>query len=270
MKGFAPSSLNAMLAFANAWPDRAIFPQLVGKLPWGHNRVLIEKIKARPEREWYAKAVIEHGWSRNVLIQQIENRARDRQAAAINNFQKTLPPQQSELAQQIAKDPYILDFLTLQSDAKERDFENGLIMYLQSFLLELGKGFAFIGRQYHLEVGGQNYYLDLLFYNVKLHCYVVVELKIDEFKPEYIGKMQFYLAAVDEQLKSPRDEATIGLILCKTKNGVVVEYALRDSTKPIGFAEYKTLPFSMTEILPSVQQLEKELSEDAQSKESSD
>lgn len=260
MKGFAPSSLQAMLAFAKAWPDQEFLPQLVGKLPWGHNRMLLDKLKTRAEREWYAKAAIEHGWSRNVLVHQIEIRARERQGAAITNFQKTLPAPQSELAQQLAKDPYVLDFLTLEPDAKERDLENGLIAHLQAFLLELGKGFAFIGRQYHLSVGGQDYYLDLLFYNTKLHCYVVVELKIDDFKPEYVGKMQFYLAAVDEQLKSTRDEASVGLILCKTKNGVIVEYALRDSTKPIGVAEYRTLPFSLAEVLPTVQQLEDELS----------
>ena len=235
--------------------------QVVAQLPWGHNVRLLDAISNQSEREWYAKANIEHGWSRNVLAHQIETRAHERQGAAVTNFQQTLPAPQSELAQQLIKDPYVLDFLTLAADAKERDLENGLIAHLQSFLLELGKGFAFIGRQFHLEVGGQDYYLDLLFYNTKLHCHVVIELKIDDFKPEYAGKMQFYLAAVDGQLKSGCDEPSIGLILCKTKYGIIVEYALRDSTKPIGVAEYKVLPPEIADALPTAKQLEAELSE---------
>lgn len=261
MKGFSQRNLKYMRAFAEAWADIQFVQQVVAQLPWGHNVRLLDAISNQSEREWYAKAVIEHGWSRNVLAHQIETRAHARQGAAATNFQQTLPAPQSELAQQLIKDPYVLDFLTLAADAKERDLENGLIAHLQSFLLELGKGFAFIGRQFHLEVGGQDYYLDLLFYNTKLHCHVVIELKIDDFKPEYAGKMQFYLAAVDEQLKSGRDEPSIGLILCKTKNGIIVEYALRDSTKPIGVAEYKVLPPEIADALPTAKQLEAELSE---------
>lgn len=261
MKGFSPRNLKYMRAFAEAWPDRQFVQQVVAQLPWGHNVRILDTISDHTERKWYVHSALEHGWSRNVLVHQIETRAHERQGAAITNFKVALPSPQSELAQQLIKDPYMLDFLTLATDAKERDLENGLIAHLQSFLLELGKGFAFIGRQHHLAVGGQDYYLDLLFYNTKLHCYVVIDLKIDDFKPEYAGKMQFYLAAVDAQLKSSRDEPSIGLILCKTKNGIVVEYALRDSTKPIGVAEYQVLPPEIADALPTVKQLEAELAE---------
>lgn len=261
MTGFSPSNLNYMLNFARTWTSEAIFQQLVGKLPWGHNIALLTKLKIQSEREWYAKASVEQGWSRNVLIHQIDTRAIDRHGSAITNFNRTLPSPQSELAQQLIKDPYVLDFMTLAADAKERDLENGLIEHLQAFLLELGKGFTFAGRQYHLSVGGQDYYLDLLFYNTDLHCYVVIDLKIDELKPEYVGKMQFYLAAVDDLKKSDRDDPSIGLILCKTKNGIIAEYALRDSSKPIGIAEYKVLPPEIAKVLPSIKELEVELSD---------
>lgn len=265
MKGFSPSNLGSMLAFARAWPDEAILQQLVGKLPWGHNVAILNKLKTQSDREWYANAAIAGGWSRNVLVHQIETDTIKRFGSAITNFDKALPAPQSELAQQLVKDPYILDFMTLAADAKERDLENGLIDHLKDFLLELGHGFAFIGRQYHMAIGGQDYYLDLLFYNTVLHCYVVIDLKIDEFKPEYVGKMQFYLAAIDDLRKSDRDDPSIGLILCKTKNGVVAEYALRDSTKPIGVAEYRVLPPDMAKALPSVEQLEVEFSDDESS-----
>ena len=207
------SNLMAMRAFAEAWPDEAIVQQLVGQLPWGHNLKLLSGLKTPVEREWYARAALEHGWSRSVLVHQMGTLLHQRQGVAMTNFKKTLPAPQSELAQSMVKAPYILDFITLADDALERDLENGVTEHLKEFLLELGKGFAFMGRQYHLEVGGQDYYLDLLFYNTKLHCHVVVELKMDDFKPEYAGKMQFYLAAVDAQLKTDRDDASIGLIL---------------------------------------------------------
>jgi len=193
------------------------------------------------------------------MVAQIESKLHLRKGSAITNFTTILPAPQSELAQQLIKDPYVLDFMTLASDAKERDLESALIDHLKEFLLELGHGFAFIGRQYHIAVGGQDYYLDLPFYNTTLHCYVVIDLKIDEFKPEYVGKMQFYLAAVDDLRKTDRDEPSIGLILCKTKNGIIAEYSLRDSSKPIGVAEYKVLPPEIAKALPSVEQLEVEL-----------
>lgn len=233
--------------------------QAVAQLPWGHNLRIIQSISDRPQREWYVQAALAQGWSRQVLVHQIETQAYQRQGAAITNFEQTLPAPQAELLRDLIKDPYVLDFIMLADDAKERDLENSLIEHLQSFLLELGKGFAFVGRQYHLEVAQQDFFLDLLFYNTQLHAYVVIELKVDEFKPEYVGKMQFYLAAVDEQLKTDRDEATIGLILCKTKNGLIVEYALRDSNKPIGVAEYRVLPPELANSLPTVTQLEAEL-----------
>ncbi len=263
MKGFSRSNLMYMRAFAAAWTDFEFVQVVLGQLPWYHQIALLDKIADATVREWYAKAAIEHGWSRNILVHQIETRVHERHGAAITNFKQTLPAPQSELAQHLIKDPLIFDFLSLGPEAKERDLENGLIEHLKQFLLELGKGFAFVGRQYHLAVGGQDYYLDLLFYNTKLHAYVVIDLKIDEFKPEYAGKMQFYLAAVDEQLKSARDDSSIGLILCKTKNGVIVEYALRDSTKPIGVAEYKVLPKSLKDAMPSIEQLQDEFSENS-------
>lgn len=235
------------------------------QMSWSHNCALLDKLNAPELREWYAKASISHGWSLAVLIHQIETELHKRQGAALTNFNKTLPAAQAEIAQQLIKDPCILDFMTLDADAKERDLENALVAHVQKFMLELGKGFAFIGRQHHLEAGDQDYYLDLLFYNVHLHAYVVIDLKIDDFKPEYAGKMQFYLALVDEKLKSEADQSSIGLILCKSKNGVIVEYALRESTKPIGVAEYKvtqSLPSLLSEVMPSIEEIERELASD--------
>lgn len=259
MSGFSPRNMKYMRAFAEAWTDIQFVQQVVAQLPWGHNVRLLESLKLKSEREWYAKAAIEHGWSRNILVHQIETRVHERHGAAVTNFKQTLQDTQSELAQHLIKDPLIFDFLRLGPESKERDLENGLIEHLKEFLLELGKGFAFVGQQYHLAVGGQDYYLDLLFYNTKLHAYVVIDLKIDEFKPEYTGKMQFYLAIVDEQLKSSRDDASIGLILCKTKNGVIAEYSLKNSTKPIGVAGYKVLPKSLKDAMPSIEQLQDQL-----------
>ena len=255
MKGLSRSNLMNMRAFAEAWNDPAIVQQLVGQLPWGHNVLLLTRLKAPADRIWYAKTSIEYRWSRSILMHQIDTQLHLRTGAAITNFKSTLPSPQSELAQQLIKDPMIFDFLDLGVNAKERDLEDGLTEHLKEFLLELGKGFAYMGRQFHLEIGGQDYYLDLLFYNTKLHCHVVIDLKIEEFKPEHVGKMQFYLAAVDAQIKSAQDNQSIGLILCKTKNGVIVEYTLKDSTKPIGVAEYRT------EILPIIKQLESEFSD---------
>lgn len=263
MKGFSTSNLKYMKFFAGQCPERTIGQQAVDQLPWGHIIVLITKISDYNEREWYARAAIEHGWSRNILVHQIETQLHKRQGAALTNFSKTLPAQQAEIAQQLIKDPCVLDFMTLDADAKERDLENALVAHVEKFMLELGKGFAFIGRQYHLEAGGQDYYLDLLFYNVHLHCFVVIDLKIDDFKPEYAGKMQFYLSLVDDKLKGDADQSSIGLILCKSKNGIIVEYALRESSKPMGVAEYQvkitqSLPSSLIDVMPSVEQIESE------------
>lgn len=239
MKGLSPRNLKYMRAFAEAFPDEEIVQQLVAQLPWGHNVKLIEALKSHEERLWYARQAVEHGWSRNVLAHQIESSLYRRQGKALTNFARTLPAPQSDLAQELIKDPYSFDFLALGPAMSERELEQGLLEHLRSLILELGKGFAFVGSQHHLEVGGQDYYLDLLFYHLRLRCFVVVELKIEDFKPEFAGKMNFYLSAVDDQLRHEADAPSIGIILCKGKNEVIVEYALRDSTKPMGVAEYR-------------------------------
>ncbi len=262
MKGLSRTNLFYMRAFAEAYPEVAIVQQLVGQLPWGHNVVLITKIKDSGLREWYAHSCIENGWSRAVMEAQIEKSLHRRQGVAQSNFTHTLPAPQSELAQEILKDPYNFDFLTLHDQALERDLQKGLLEHLKDFMLELGVGFAFVGSEYHLEVGGVDFYLDLLFYHLKLRCFVVVELKMTEFKPEYAGKINFYLSAVDDLLRHPQDNPTIGILLCKSKNRVVVEYSLRDMHKPLGIAEYQlaqSLPENLKGSLPTIEELEKEL-----------
>ena len=225
MTGLSARNLKYMRAFAAAWPDLEFVQAVLAQLPWYHQVALLDKLDSPEQRKWYALAAIEHGWSRNVLVHQIELRLIERQGAAVTNFAATLPPGQSELAQQLTKDPYIFETIGLGATYRERELEDALVSQMQRFLLELGRGFAFVGRQYHLEVGGQDFYIDLLFYNVRLHCYVAIDLKIDDLKPEYVGKMQFYLATLDDLVKTPIDAASIGLILCKTKNGVIAEYA---------------------------------------------
>lgn len=247
--------------------DARILPQLAAKLPWAHHVILMEKVKDRATRVWYMQHAIEHGWSRAVLTVQIETKAHRRMGKAQTNFAQTLPPPQSDLAQQVLKDPYTFDFLTLSAAARERELEQGLTEHIQKFLVELGVGFAFVGRQVHLEVGGEDYYLDLLFYHLKLRCFVVLDLKMEAFKPEFAGKMNFYLTAVDEQMRHANDQPTIGLLLCKEKNRLTVEYALRDVKKPIGVAEWKTrlvesLPKQLRGALPSVEDLERGLADD--------
>jgi predicted nuclease of restriction endonuclease-like (RecB) superfamily len=239
-------------------------PAGVADLPWGHQVVLLQRVKEPEQRAWYAQAAAAHGWSRAVLGAQIDTRLHEREGKAVTNFPQTLPPAQSDLAQQSLKDPYIFDFLTLGRDAQERDLEQGLVAHVQQFLLELGVGFAFVGRQVHLAVGAQDFYLDLLFYHLKLRCFVVVELKAGAFEPEFAGKMNFYLSAVDAQMRHPDDGPSIGLILCRGRDRVVVEYALRDMQKPIGIAEWETcvvasLPAEFEGALPSVEALEEEL-----------
>ncbi|MDF2549249.1 MAG: hypothetical protein K0S07_316 [Chlamydiales bacterium] len=224
----------------------------------------MQKLKFTEDRIWYTQKIIENGWSRNVLVQWIDSKLHERQGKAINNFKASLPPAQSDLATQTLKDPYCFDFLVLKETFNEKELEDGLLNHIQKFLLELGAGFAFVGRQYHLEVGDQDFYLDLLFYHLKLRCFVVIELKAGDFKPEYAGKMNFYLTAVDENLKHPDDKLSIGLLLCKNKNKVVAEYALRDINKPLGIAQYETtliesLPDDFKGSLPTIEELEKEL-----------
>ena len=242
MTGLSPRNLKYMRSFAAAYPDRGFVQQVVALLPWGHNIRLVEALKEHSEREWYARQAIEHGWSRNVLTHQIESKLLYRQGKALTNFSRTLPAPHSELAQEIIKDPYRFDFLGLGPEILERDLERSLIENIRALILELGKGFAFVGSQYHLEVGGQDYYLDLLFYHLRLRCFVVIDLKIEDFKPEFAGKMNFYLSAVDDQLRHQDDQPTIGIILCKGRNEVVVEYSLRDTAKPMGVAQYTVSP----------------------------
>lgn len=262
VKGFSRANLMYMRAFAEAWPDAAIVQQAVGQLPWGHNLVLLTKLKAPEMRLAYAQAAIEHGWSRNVLSIHIETRQLERSGQAITNFVERLPSPGSDLAQQSLKDPYLFDFLDVGNEADEREIESALVKHITHFLLELGAGFAFVGRQVHLEVGGDDFFIDLLFYHLKLRCYVVVELKADKFKPEHLGQLSFYITAVDRQVRNEQDAPTIGLLLCKSKNEVVAEYALSDKSQPMGVAEYKlleSLPKELQTNLPSIEQIEREL-----------
>ena len=264
MKGFSRANLMYMRAFAEAWPDSAIVQQAVGQLPWGHNLVLLSKLKEPQQRLAYARRAIEHGWSRNVLNIHIETCTVEREGKALTNFDLRLPAPSSDLAHQTLKDPYVFDFLGVSKEADEREIESALVHHISRFLLELGAGFAYVGRQVPLEVGGDDFFIDLLFYHLKLHCYVVVELKAGAFKPEHAGKLGFYLSAVDAQMKSEQDAPTIGLLLCKSKNRIVAEYALRDSNKPIGVAEYQlieSLPAELQTSLPSIEQIERELSD---------
>lgn len=254
MTGLSPRNLKYMRAFAEAFPEREIVQQIVARLPWGHAIKLVESVKSPEQRIWYARQAAEYGWSRNVLAHQIDSDLFARQGKALTNFGRTLPAPQSDLAQELIKDPYSFDFLSLGPEITERELEQGLLEHLRSLILELGKGFAFVGSQYHLEVGDQDYYLDLLFYHLRLRCFVVVELKIEEFKPEFAGKMNFYLSAMDDQLRHKSDASSIGIILCKGKNEVIVEYALRDSSKPMGVAGYRlsaALPESLKTELPT-------------------
>lgn len=262
MRGFSRANLLYMRAFAEAWPDAGIVQQLVGRLPWGHNLVLLTKLKAPEIRRRYAESAIEHGWSRNVLNIHIETGLLEREGQAVTNFTANMPAADSDLARNTLKDPYIFDFLGVAKEADEREIESAIVQHITRFLLELGAGFAYVGRQVHIEVGGDDFFIDLLFYHLKLHCYVVVELKAGAFKPEHTGQLSFYLTAVDMQMKGEQDNPTIGLLLCKTQNRVVAEYALRDSNKPIGVAEYQlvaALPKELQTSLPSIEQLEREL-----------
>jgi predicted nuclease of restriction endonuclease-like (RecB) superfamily len=239
-------------------------PSPMADLPWGHNVLLFERVKKQAERLWYAAKALEHGWSRAVLTVQIETGLFGRQGQAVTNFSTRLPLPQSDLAQQSLKDPYLFDFMTLHEQAVERDLETGLVAHIQKFLLELGAGFAFVGRQVHIVVGDDDFYLDLLFYHLKLRCFVVIDLKMKKFTPEDAGKMNFYLSAVDSQMKHASDAPTIGLILCKTRDRITAEYALRDIAKPIGVAEWQTklvhsLPEPLKGSLPSIEEIEAEL-----------
>jgi predicted nuclease of restriction endonuclease-like (RecB) superfamily len=262
IKGLSPRNLKYMRAFAEAWPEEAIVQRLVAQIPWGHNVRLLDHVKTADERRWYIEQTVANGWSRNVLVLQIESGLYHRQGKALTNFQRVLPEPQSDLAQQILKDPYNFDFLTLSAEARERDLERALLDHLRQFLIELGVGFAFVGSQYPLEISGQDYRLDLLFYHLRLRAFIVVEVKIGPFRPEYVGKMNFYLSAVDDLLRHASDQPSIGLILCKSKDGIIVEYALRDTAKPMGIAEFRLqerLPERLQGSLPTIEELEAEL-----------
>jgi len=293
VKGFSERNINRMLAFYRLYPDLAlnvgVSPQAVAKLdskaaakvlpqpvakpldippdlllslPWGHHALLMEKVKEPLARQWYMRAAIENGWSRNILLMQIEAASHQRHGKAVSNFALRLPAPDSDLVQQTLKDPYLFDFLTLEAGFHERELETSLIAHLEKFLLELGQGFAFVGRQYHIDLGEKNFYIDLLFYHLKLRCYVVIDLKRGDFKPEYAGKMNFYCNIVDDQLRHNSDKPTIGLILCQQPNRVLAEYALRGIDKPIGVSSFeltRALPETLQSSLPSIEEIEREL-----------
>lgn len=263
-KGYSVRNLKYMAKFSATYSDREFVQQVVAQIPWGHNIVLLDKISDIDERKWYIKKSVENGWSRNVLVHQIESNLYQRQVLAdkVTNFENRLPSPQSELAIQTMKDPYVFDFIPFREDMLERDIEQELVRDVTKLLLELGTGFAFLGNQYHLNVGGDDFYIDLLFYNLNLRCYVVIELKTGDFKPEYAGQLNFYLSAVDGILKKEQDNPSIGLLLCKSKNNVVAEYSLKDISKPIGVSEYKitsSLPGNLEKQLPSVEDIQKRI-----------
>jgi predicted nuclease of restriction endonuclease-like (RecB) superfamily len=282
VKGFSVRNLKLMTQFFREYPDFSaigqppvaqlstaptdaqIWQRAVAQLTWAHNVILIQKVKDLPTRLWYARQAFEHGWSRDVLSLQIQSRAHERHGKAVTNFQRTLPPPQSDLASQLLKDPYFFDFLTLEKPFHERELETGLLRHLQDFLVELGTGFAFVGRQIHMEVGKDDFYIDLLFYHLKLRSFIVIDLKVGPFKAEYAGKINFYLNAVDDRLKHASDQRSIGIILCEEKNKIVAEYALRGMDKAIGVSDYqitRALPKKLRSALPSIELLEKELSQ---------
>ncbi|TFH40960.1 MAG: DUF1016 domain-containing protein, partial [ANME-2 cluster archaeon] len=264
MKGFSSRNLKYMRSFAAAYDDETFVQEVLAQITWYHNITLLSKVKDSKEREWYVSQTIQQGWSRNVLVHQIESGLFNRQGNAVNNLERTLPSPQSELVSEILKDPYNFDFLTLGQEFSERDLHQSLITHIRDFLIELGVGFAFVGSEYHLEVGDQDFYIDLLFYHLQLRCYVVIELKIGNFMPEYAGKLNFYLSAVDDVLRQESyDLPSVGILLCKNRNRIVAEYALRDMNKPMGVSTYQfmhTLPENLKSSLPSIEELERELS----------
>jgi predicted nuclease of restriction endonuclease-like (RecB) superfamily len=301
LKGFSPSNVSRMRAFYLAYapssghPSQAVAelgarnsaqavpkmkrnisaqpvpklpatdpPPEVAAIPWGHNVLLLFKLSNYAERLWYAEQTIAHGWSRAVLTVQIETDLYRRQGKAVTNFAKTLPALQSDLAQQTIKDPYVFDFLTIGDEARERELETGLLAHIEKFLVELGVGFAFVGRQVSVHVGDDDFHIDLLFYHLKLRAFIVIDLKMEPFQAEFAGKMNFYLSAVDDQMRHPDDQPSIGLILCKRRNRIIAEYALRDMSKPIGVSEWQaklvqSLPAHLRGSLPTIEEIEAEL-----------
>jgi len=267
MQGFSPRSLKYMRAFATAWPDLDLVQRVVAQLTWGQNITLLEKLDTPEDRLWYAARTVEHGWSRNILAMQIETRARLRHGKAQNNFLATLPPEDSDMAAQVFKDPYLFDFLGTDAPRREKHLEQGVVDHIQKFLLELGQGFAFVGRQVHLELGDDDFYLDLLFYHLKLRSYIVIDLKARKFEPGDGAQLGMYMTAVDRLLAHPDDKPTLGLLLVREKNRVLVEYALGGSARPISVAEWETqltraLPRELQGSLPTIEEIEAELSGD--------
>ncbi len=272
MKGLSTSNLKYMRFFAQECPDRLIGQQSADQLPWFHIVAIITKLTDPALRDWYAREALQQSWPRETLLVQIRNQLHLRKGAAVTNFDKRLAPPQAGLATQILKDPYHFDFLGIGDEAHERDIESALVRHITRFLLELGAGFAFVGRQFRLEVAGDEFFIDLLFYHTRLKCYVVVELKAHAFKPEHAGQLNFYLSAVDAQIKAPDDKPTIGLLLCRSQNRLVAEYALSGIDKPIGVAEYqlvRALPTPLDTNLPSIEEIEEELSRELSASESS-
>ncbi|MCX6052908.1 MAG: PDDEXK nuclease domain-containing protein [Campylobacterales bacterium] len=275
MSGFSTRNIKRMLRFYKEYAEHfekvppleaqiedAIVPPLVAQIPWAHNVILIEKIKDINLRYWYIQKTLEHGWSRNVLALMIGNELHKREGKLVSNFKNILTPQESDLVQQSFKDPYIFDFLTIAQPFKKRELESNLIKHMEKFLIELGSGFAFVGRQYKLEVGDDDFYIDLLFYHLKLRCYVVIELKTGKFKPEYSGQVNFYCSAIDGIVAHKEDKPTIGLILCQEKNQIVAEYSLKNMSQPIGISEYElteVLPKEFESSLPTIEMIENEL-----------
>ena len=260
-KGYSVRNLKYMAKFAQTYPDLEFVQTVSAQIPWSHNVAILDKVKNQEERIWYIQKATENGWSHSVLVHQIESGLYQRQALAnkVSNFERRLPSPQSELAVQTMKDPYIFDFIPFKEDMVERDIEQALVRDVTKLLLELGTGFAFLGNQYHLNVGGDDFYIDLLFYNLNLRCYVVIELKTGEFNPEYAGQLNFYLSAVDAILKKEQDAPSIGLLLCKSKNDLVAEYSLKDMSKPIGVSAYQitsNLPKELEKQLPSVEDIQ--------------
>jgi len=264
MSGFSPRNLKYMRKFAESWPDRGIVQEVLAQITWYHNLALLEKVKEPELRVWYAKQTFENGWSRNVLVFQIETRLHERIGQTINNFNIALPPVDSDMASQVFKDPYIFDFLGTADLRREAELEQKLIDHLEKFLLELGQGFAFVGRQVHMEVGKDDFYIDLLFYHLKLRCYVVVELKAGKFQAGHVSQLNMYMNIVDDLMRHPDDKKTIGLLLVKEKNQTIAKYALDGYTNPIGVAEWEkqiadSLPDELKSSLPTIEEIEAEL-----------
>jgi predicted nuclease of restriction endonuclease-like (RecB) superfamily len=263
MQGISIRNLKYMRRFALTYPQSEFVQVTLAQIPWYHHITLLEKVKDSQIRLFYVDEVAKNGWTRDIMVSQIEANYHLRIAKGVNNFAQTMTLEQAEMARLTFKDPYFFDFINITEPFKERELEDALVKHITQFLLELGRGFSFVGRQYKIEVSGREFAIDLLFYHLKLRSYIVIELKKEEFKPEFAGKLNFYLSAVDDLLRHPDDAPSIGLIICKTKDSVMAEYALRDIQKPIGISEFKlkdALPDNLESTLPSIEEIEEQLS----------